>query len=166
MSEPTSLSGDEIIFNNSFTHDAPYGECAFASYPERSAEICIGIRPQEASDEVKEIWEETGAGKSKAISALEELEQQSYLKTRDATSLMATKAMTRARRRQGECRRRGAPRQVRRPLGRRKWSHDEMRGVRVERRNDYSRQGVRCLLPVVLNALPIHTQPPLVLPEG
>ena len=33
-----------------------------------------------------------------------------------------------------------------------------MRGVRGEGRNGYSRQGVWCLLPVVLNAVPIHTQ--------
>ena len=67
VSGPTSLSGDAIIFKNSHTHEAPCGECAFASYPEQFAETCIRIRPQEAPDEAKEIWEEKGGGKGEAI---------------------------------------------------------------------------------------------------
>jgi len=43
------------------------GICEFSSCPEQIAETCIGVRPQEAPDEVQEIWEETGARKGEVI---------------------------------------------------------------------------------------------------
>jgi hypothetical protein len=59
--------------------------------------------------------------------------------------------------------------QVRRPLGRRKWSHDEMRGVRVERRNGYSNETACAVFIASGTQYRAHSYPmhrPLVLPEG